>query len=205
MARLILLRHAQSHRHVSLPAKDWPLSALGIQQAELLVPVFEREKIDGIYSSPYQRCIDTAAPLASRLGLEVQSVDALRECHLTQGFVEDFQTLWEQSWADFNFCLQDGETCSSGQKRAVDYLERLASTQQGKTIVVSTHGNLISLILNRLDPSFDARHARELHNPDLFFLTWHQGMLNWDKSLDGRKLLSHFSRHNSETPPQNNR
>ena len=124
----------------------------------------------------------------------------LRECHLSTQLIDDFHHHWKKSWQDFSYCLLGGETCYSGQSRAIRILSDLGKQNYGKTILLSTHGNLISLILNKIDPSFKAAQAAELRNPDLFALNFSEGILEWDKAFNGRKIIETFSTHSNETP-----
>ncbi len=76
---LIFVRHTDTV--VALPENgDPPLSELGFERAELLAE-FLRDidviaGVDAIYASQDQRTQQTAAPLASKLGLEIQFADS---------------------------------------------------------------------------------------------------------------------------------
>ncbi|MDQ6630776.1 MAG: histidine phosphatase family protein [Verrucomicrobiota bacterium] len=51
----------------------------GRQQAEVLAERLAQKPIHKIFSSPLERCQETAAPLAKRFNLEIQIADALTE------------------------------------------------------------------------------------------------------------------------------
>ncbi len=55
------------------------LSKKGVRQAERLAETLAGKDVHRILSSPYARCVQTVAPLAERLGLTVESHDALAE------------------------------------------------------------------------------------------------------------------------------
>lgn len=88
-AELYLIRHGDA-----LPAgdeivpggtyDDQPLSQLGRQQAAALSSRLAAMPFDAIYSSPYRRARETAAPLAERQGLEVLIEPEIREIRLGQ-------------------------------------------------------------------------------------------------------------------------
>jgi probable phosphoglycerate mutase len=63
---------------------DQPLSQLGRQQANALSARFAAFPFDAIYSSPYRRARETAAPLAQRQGVEVLIEPEIREIRLGQ-------------------------------------------------------------------------------------------------------------------------
>ena len=78
---VFLVRHAHA-----LPRSEWrgddslrELSERGRRQSDALVEVLVEFKPQRILSSPYLRCVDTVAPLASALGLAVEPADVLAE------------------------------------------------------------------------------------------------------------------------------
>jgi len=48
----------------------------------------------------------------------------------------------------------------------------LAERHVGSHVVVATHGNLLTLILNALDPTFGYEFWRRLSFPDIYQLTF---------------------------------
>ena len=81
--RLHLIRHgqAESRRDWRGPDRGRPLTKKGRRQARALA---ERDwgppgQVGRVISSPYLRCVQTVAPAAERLGLEVTTDDRLAE------------------------------------------------------------------------------------------------------------------------------
>ena len=58
---------------------DVPLSALGREQAQELAASLATRPIGALYSSDLRRALETAMPLAERLGLRAHTAPALRE------------------------------------------------------------------------------------------------------------------------------
>ena len=81
--RLLLLRHGQTHSNVSgaldtgAPGAD--LTDLGRAQADAAGTVLADRGIEAIYCSTLVRTQQTAAPLAERLQLRPEALEALRE------------------------------------------------------------------------------------------------------------------------------
>jgi 8-oxo-dGTP diphosphatase len=76
-----LVRHAKAGRRDEWDGPDRlrPISDAGHRQADGLVAVLAGRGIGRVLSSPYVRCVETVQPLADRLGLIVESHDALAE------------------------------------------------------------------------------------------------------------------------------
>lgn len=84
-----VLKHATTHlvRHGSAGDRHgWggrdqerPLTDKGLAQAEALAAELSEVGISRLLSSPYLRCVQTLEPLAKRLGLVVETTDALAE------------------------------------------------------------------------------------------------------------------------------
>jgi phosphohistidine phosphatase SixA len=77
-----LVRHAVAQSRAEWgdePDELRPLTKRGERQAAGLVDVLRKSDVRRILSSPAVRCIDTVAPLAKELGLEVKVADELAE------------------------------------------------------------------------------------------------------------------------------
>ncbi|UFN48065.1 phosphoglycerate mutase family protein [Roseomonas sp. OT10] len=83
---MILLRHGQSEFNLHFTAtrkdpgiQDPRLTPLGHEQAQAAAVALAGEGITRILASPYTRALETAAPLAKRLGLPVLVQPLVRE------------------------------------------------------------------------------------------------------------------------------
>lgn len=76
---LLLVRHAHAGTKDRWHGDDRlrPLSERGMEEAAALVDLLASYEPERIVSSPLVRCVETVAPLASRLGLEIETSDAL--------------------------------------------------------------------------------------------------------------------------------
>ena len=83
---MILLRHGQSEFNLHFTRTrvdpgiiDPKLTELGHEQAEAAASTLVERDIRRIVASPYTRALQTAAPLAKRLGLPIQVTPVVRE------------------------------------------------------------------------------------------------------------------------------
>src|SRR5687768_451253 len=85
---VIFVRHADTDQAMRGPDDDPPLNARGRARAELLADFLEDIDVvagpNAIYASDKRRTQETAAPLAKRLGLNVEVADHLD----TEGFMD---------------------------------------------------------------------------------------------------------------------
>jgi probable phosphoglycerate mutase len=81
--RLLLLRHGQTHGNTAgaldTAAPGLPLTELGHRQAEAAARALANRGIEQIFVSTLARTHQTAAPLASTLGVEPRVLEGLRE------------------------------------------------------------------------------------------------------------------------------
>jgi 2,3-bisphosphoglycerate-dependent phosphoglycerate mutase len=175
---ILLIRHAEPIPIGSegVADDDRPLTDAGRLAAEELAAELDDFVITAIYSSPYARSIETVAALARRRGIEIQVLADLRERRLTNELVADWHSTLERAWTDPDFAAGGGESGRVAQRRAIGTLDLLRSRHpDGGRLVLGSHGNLISLILQALEPTVDFAFHMAMPNPALYRLT-HDGM-----------------------------
>jgi broad specificity phosphatase PhoE len=84
VTRILLVRHGQTEWNAGSRSgehfrgrSDLGLNTVGVSQAQAIARYLGALRVEAIYSSPLQRAIDTARPLARHLRLEIQRCDAL--------------------------------------------------------------------------------------------------------------------------------
>jgi 8-oxo-dGTP diphosphatase len=73
---LYVIRHAKAG---SAPDEERPLNDAGQRQAERIAELLADAGVRRVLTSRYTRCVQTVAPLARRLGLELEHHNALAE------------------------------------------------------------------------------------------------------------------------------
>jgi len=198
--KIYLVRHAQSNPCHSLSDPDWPLSELGQSQSVALTPILKELQIAEIYSSPYVRCVSTIKPFVQETGIPIKYLDDLRERKVVEGIVDDFEEIWERSWSDPEFTMPNCESSRTAQSRMCRALDEICVTATSDVIGVSSHGNVIALLINALDPSFGITEATAMRNPDILLLQYSNGKLVWDKGFESPMSLGKISSHHNDTP-----
>ncbi len=80
---IVLIRHGQPDWEPDGRAVDHPvLTPIGVKQARLTAQALEGERFGALYTSPLQRALDTAEPIAGALGLELRVESWLKEIEL---------------------------------------------------------------------------------------------------------------------------
>ena len=158
MTKFIVVRHGNSISNIDKTFTghlDAPLSEVGEEQAQRVSKfIFDNFKVDKVYSSDLSRAVKTIEPFAQMADLPVIKEQELREIYggkwegvkfsdLPEMFPEDF-SVWQNSPG--LACPTGGESYKKAQERAINIFNKIASENQGKTVVVCTHGGLIRAV-----------------------------------------------------------
>jgi len=163
---LLIIRHALpvrvDNRHTGEEA-DPTLSDLGRRQADALAHWLavhpagttdgeHNERIDAIYSGPKRRALETAAPLAGHLGLEVTVDQDLDEFDFGEPEyipIEELKAAGDPRWMEF---MSEGSIPEpeAFQARVIAAMERIVSDNPGRRVAVSCHGGVIGAHLSHL-------------------------------------------------------
>lgn len=156
--RILLIRHGvNDYVKKGLLAGRTPgvhLNDEGRAQAEAVAERLGNEKIAAVYSSPLERCQETAAPLAQRLGLELRTLESVKETDCgdwTAQALEELRKLepWMQVQVHpAGFRFPNGESMLEIQARMVAALDELQRQHAGETIAVFSHSDPIKLAIS---------------------------------------------------------
>jgi probable phosphoglycerate mutase len=156
MKRLLLLRHATTE-HTGKRLSGWTpgihLGSQGLEEARALAERLAPVEIHAIYSSPLERCQETAAAVADPRGLKVCTVEDLGEVRFGDWTGKD---LGELAKTDLWRVVQlhpsgarfpEGESIHEMQTRAVLACERLRAAHPEQTVAVCSHADVIKAIV----------------------------------------------------------
>jgi probable phosphomutase (TIGR03848 family) len=152
MNRLLLVRHAPNDwigKRVAGWTPGISLNEEGRKQAVRLAEWLAPVPLEAIYSSPLERAVETAEPIAKSHRLEVQIRERLGETHygeLTGQAMEDVMKtdMWEKFRTYPSMTRFPGaETIYEVQVRVVAELEGILRTHPEGNIAVTTHADVV--------------------------------------------------------------
>jgi probable phosphomutase (TIGR03848 family) len=132
------------------------LNKRGVEQAERLVARLEGVPLAAIYSSPLDRALETAAPLAAARGLEVVQDSGLSEVDYGAWAGQDFKQLrktdlWKRVQlrpADARF--PGGEAVREAQGRILRSLETICNRHPKDCVAALSHSDMIKFAVAHL-------------------------------------------------------
>ena len=176
--QVYFVRHAQPE-YMWEDERTRPLTAEGKQDSKIILDFLKDKEIDVFYCSPYKRSYDTIADTAAFYGKEIITDERLRERE--KGFHGNTHEMFEKRWADHDYHEEDGESINMVQKRNIAALKAILAENEGRKIVIGTHGTALSTILNFYHPEFGCRDY-------LRIIDWMPYIVELD--FEGDKLLS---------------
>lgn len=164
---VFLIRHGQSEGNAERRFGGHtatPLSPRGRKQASATATALKNDSLTAIYSSDLARAIETARPLSTATGLQINSSDAFRErsVGVMEGLTfEDAAQKHPQEYAallrrDFEHVLNGGESYRQLLDRARNKLDEIIATHRGGRIAVFSHTGTICILALHLMGALDA-------------------------------------------------
>lgn len=176
--RVVLIRHGETAHNAEqliLGQADVPLNERGLLQAQALAKTVVGggpiAAVTAVYSSPLQRAVATATPLAETLGLLVQREAGLIEMDVGEMDGQTFPEL-QKRYPDFlrrwlsdelaDVRMPGGETLREVQDRAWAAVESIRDRHSEETVAVVTHNFVVLTTLCRVLelPLAQFRHLR---------------------------------------------
>ena len=167
MKCIYLVRHCEATGQGS----ECELTNQGITQARELTDFFRLIPIDQIISSPYKRAIESCEGIAKEKSIHIETDSRLIERILCDQEIPDWRGKMYQSFRNRDVKLVGGESSNEAALRGWSVIEEVLRGEFNHTLI-ATHGNLLTLLLNHLDPSYDYETWMQLTNPDIYRLTF---------------------------------
>ncbi|WP_152657694.1 histidine phosphatase family protein [Oceanobacillus sp. CFH 90083] len=170
---IYMVRHAESPFKFG-EERTRRLSAEGEIDAQKVCNVLLDKQVDSIVSSPYTRAVQTVQVLAEQKGLAITEYEALKE-RAIKGLnyklsEQELLKAVKKSFEDKNYCLSGGESTFQAQNRSIPIIKRLLEDYAGKHIVIGTHGNIMTIIMNYFDDAYGYDFWKSTSKPDIYRL-----------------------------------
>lgn len=183
MPLVLFLRHGQAKNNVERilagRTKGFPLTDLGIQQAEQIGNFLKSFNISKIYCSPIERAEHTAKIVANKVGLGCTVDERLTEIEMGSFSGMHYDTMFEKHGNVFlkfyqghPIVEQNGiETFASVKNRVLDMVSHCSRKHDNETILLVTHMDPIkSIISTTLQPKPELLYEMIIRNASLTIL-----------------------------------
>lgn len=156
MTVLLLVRHAiteDTGKRLYGRQPGVHLSGRGRRQADELAARLGELPLANVYSSPLERCVETAAPIAAAVGVEVVVEPELVETDTGTWTGKTFAQIvrtrrWKRLLAiPSSTRVPGGESATEVQARSVRAVEGIAERHPRRLVALVSHGDPIRLIL----------------------------------------------------------
>lgn len=170
---IYMVRHAESV-HIHGEERSRGLTEKGLEYAKCIADVFADIQVDAVVSSPYRRAIQTVQYVAEQKELPIHEYENLRERSIIgQEYEEKWEVILqaiEKSFDDKDYSLHGGETTNQAQERSIPVLERLLEQYSGKHVIIGTHGNIMTIMMNYYDSNYGFHFWKQTTMPDIYHL-----------------------------------
>lgn len=151
MTKVFFVRHAQP-LHEYNDDRTRPLTEEGEKDALIVIETLKDKEIDAFFCSPYKRNVDTIKQTAEYYNMEIQIDERLKE--RVKGVNGNDHGMFQKRWSDHEYHEEGGESIGMVQRRNIEALKEILENNQGKNIVIGTHGTALSSIMNYYKPNF---------------------------------------------------
>ncbi|HEY7093335.1 MAG TPA: histidine phosphatase family protein [Ktedonobacterales bacterium] len=171
--RLLLIRHAAPLILQDAPAREWPLSEEGRQACEAFAGRLAKYRMTAIISSAETKARETAAILATRLGL-TPGVDADLNEHRRDNVPylgrPVFEAAIRRLFAEPDTLVFGQESATQAYTRFAGAVERALAAYPTEDVALLTHGTVMTLYAERHAGVEPFAFWRALAMPDLVAL-----------------------------------
>ena len=151
--RLILVKHSHPEVVKDIPARDWDLSDVGRACTKRLARKLTRYHPEIIVSSVEPKALQTAEILGRELGMKFHTADGLHEHDRRQSPFysrEEFESLVQKFFQEPDELIFGRETANQALLRYNQAVDRGLDSNPDKTILIVSHGTVISLFVSQM-------------------------------------------------------
>jgi probable phosphoglycerate mutase len=168
MSTFVLIRHGSTDhvgKILSGTRKGVHLNGKGLHQVRDLIHSAAAFAVAAVYSSPLERAVETAEPIARTLRVPLVTVTEITELEFGDWTGKSFTELdCLQEWHSFNAARSylrapGGECLEDAQRRVMPFLEKLSRHHNNDAVILVTHADIIkTIVLTSLGAPLDCLH-----------------------------------------------
>jgi len=151
-----VVRHASPQIDPDVPARDWPLSAAGIDEARVLASVSASWGLRALYSSTEDEARATAQAIGDVAGLPCQQLDGLDELRI-DGWIGEPDAFAALVRSIFHMRRGSIQGAEPGRDAAARFAKAIGTVRAGPLPAAAvSHGRVIAAWLAQLLEGIDA-------------------------------------------------
>ncbi|NIK74948.1 2,3-bisphosphoglycerate-dependent phosphoglycerate mutase [Paenibacillus castaneae] len=184
LTHIYMVRHAESE-FVFGNERSRGLTPEGVAEARKVAVLLDDIEVHYMASSTYARAVQTIQYLSESKNIDIIEYENLRE-RAIKGL--DYKAPWEEllaaikrSFEDLDYALAGGESTREAQNRAIPIIDKLLEDYRGKNVVIGTHGNIMTIIMNYYDNRMGYEFWDSTSKPDIYKMAF---MNNQLQSID---------------------
>lgn len=170
---IYFVRHAES-TYTEGKERSRGLSDKGKVETLTIRDILKSENIDHFISSPYERSIETIRPTAIEYKTDINIEEDLRERCIGDFSSVTFTEAKRKVYKDINFAFPHGESSVEAQNRAVKVIIGILKAYKRKKVVIGTHGDIMTLIMNHFDKQYGFDFWQSTSMPDIYKLEFEE-------------------------------
>ncbi|MGC5323874.1 histidine phosphatase family protein [Brevibacillus sp. SYSU BS000544] len=177
---IYMVRHGESPKTEGTE-RTRGLTEKGKSDATRITELLKGEGIEVFVSSPYERAILTIQELARCSGKDVLVYEDLKERIFSNEDKrmpdDELMPLIKKSFSEPSYALEDAESNSDCQKRAIKVLQELLKIYQGRKIAIGTHGAVMTLMMGYFNDQYDFNFLLQTTKPDVYRMEFNEQKL----------------------------
>jgi len=160
MLELTLVRHGETdanRKNAFLGWTDPDLNQTGIRQAYLIKNKLADQPLNAVFTSPLKRAFQTAQIINRPHGLEIRTLEALKERNfgiwdnLTLADIQKSYPAQAENWlTQADYPIPDGENAERFHGRIERFLDELLQNYSSGRILIVCHGGCVRIMLASL-------------------------------------------------------
>lgn len=162
MNTYIFLRHAETEKDPSRPAVEWGLTPDALEKIQSHIKNGVFKDVGVVITSTENKAIATAKPVCELLSLSSKEIANFNEVKRGTSFLsaEEFLAQKEQQLTQLDEAFDGAESARSALERFKQGIEILDKEYENQTILIVTHGTVLSLYFAELLGEFSKVFTR---------------------------------------------